>query len=231
MSSPRTKSANSSDANTPTRHEDTAPSETVDTRERILRATWRLLEERRGQNVRLEDVARAASVSRQAVYLHFGSRTTLFVETARYADESLKLMERIREACDAETGVVAIEAYVRFWASYAPDVYGLAKALLALRETDEAAAAAWQDRMAAFREGCLTILRQVNRDGAPAVPLAAPWTVETAADFFYATLSIPTWESLTIERGWSREEYVERVTLAVKRALLLTSGEYAVHAE
>jgi AcrR family transcriptional regulator len=220
MSSPRTKSAKSPDANTPTRREKTAPSETFDTRERILRATWRLLEERRGQSVRLEDVARAANVSRQAVYLHFGSRSTLFVETARYADESLKLMERIREACDAETGVVAIEAYVRFWASYAPDVYGLAKALLALRETDEAAAAAWQDRMAAFREGCLTILRQVDRDGAPAISLAAPWTVETAADLFYATLSIPTWESLTIERGWSREEYIERVTLAIKRALL-----------
>jgi AcrR family transcriptional regulator len=220
MSSPRTKSAQPPDENTPKREEDAAPSESLDTRERILRATWRLLEERRGQNVRLEDVARAASVSRQAVYLHFGSRTALFVETARYADESLKLMERIREACDAKTGVVAIEAYVRFWASYAPDVYGLAKALLALRETDEAAAAAWQDRMAAFREGCLTILRQVNRDGAPAIPLAAPWTVETATDFFYATLSIPTWESLIIERGWSREEYIERVTLAIKRALL-----------
>jgi AcrR family transcriptional regulator len=214
------------------KHSDSAETtETPDTRERILRATWRLLEERRGQNVRLEDVARAANVSRQAVYLHFGSRTTLFVETARYADESLKLMERIREACDAETGVVAIEAYVRFWASYAPDVYGLAKALLALRETDEAAAAAWNDRMAAFREGCLTILRQVNRDGAPALSLAPPWTIETAADFFYTTLSIPTWESLIIERGWSSEEYIERVTLAIKRALLLTPGEYPVQAE
>jgi AcrR family transcriptional regulator len=220
MSSPHRKSAKSPDAHTPTRDEDAAPPETLDTRERILRATWQLLEERRGQNVRLEDVALAAHVSRQAVYLHFGSRTTLFVETARYADESLKLMERIREACDAETGVVAIEAYVRFWASYAPDVYGPAKALLILRETDEAAAAAWNDRMSALREGCLTILRQVKRDGAPAIPLASPWTVETAADYFYAALSIPTWEILTIERGWSSEEYVERVTLAIKRALL-----------
>jgi AcrR family transcriptional regulator len=220
MSSSHTKSASSSDANPDQQDDRVATSEILDTRERILRATWRLLEERRGQNVRLEDVARAASVSRQAVYLHFGSRTTLFVETARYADESLKLMERIREACDAETGVVAIEGYVRFWADYVPDIYGLAKALLVLRETDEAAAAAWQDRMTALRNGCLTLLRQVNRDGAPATPLAAPWTVETAADFFYATLSIPTWESLTIERGWSREEYIERVTLAIKRALL-----------
>ena len=192
----------------------------MDTRERILRATWRLLEERRGQNVRLEDVARAASVSRQAVYLHFGSRTTLFVETARYADKSLKLMERIREACDAETGVVAIEAYVRFWAGYVPDIYGLAKALLILRETDEAAAAAWNDRMTALRDGCLTILRQVDREGRLTIPLASPWTVETAADFFYATLSISTWESLIIERGWSSEAYTERVALAIKRALL-----------
>jgi AcrR family transcriptional regulator len=230
MSSPRTKSSKSPIANTPSRDEDTAPSETLDTRERILRATWRLLEERRGQNVRLEDVARAASVSRQAVYLHFGSRTTLFVETARYADESLKLMERIREACDAEAGVVAIEAYVRFWADYVPDIYGLAKALLVLRETDEAAAA-WNDRMTALRNGCLTLLRQVNHEGRPSIPLAAPWTIETAADFFYATLSIPTWESLTIERGWSSEEYIERVTLAIKRALLQTPGGSADQVE
>jgi AcrR family transcriptional regulator len=212
-------------------HEDlersAAPSEALATRERILRATWRLLEERRGQRVRLEDIARAANVSRQAVYLHFGSRTTLFVETARYADESLRLMERICQACDAETGVIAIEAYVRFWADYVPDIYGLAKALLALRETDEAAATAWNDRMAAFREGCLTILRQVERDGALADRLAAPWTVETAADYFYAALSIPTWESLTLECGWSREEYVERVALAIKRALLAAPGEGA----
>jgi AcrR family transcriptional regulator len=222
MSSPHAKNSKSSHAKARSHGAEAEKAEAIDTRERILRATWRLLEERRGQNARLEDVAQAASVSRQAVYLHFGSRATLFVATAHYADESLKLMERIREACDVETGVIAIEAYVRFWASYAPDIYGLAKALLALRETDEAAAAAWDDRMAALREGCLTILRQVNHDGAPAVPLAPPWTVETAADYFYATLSIPTWEALTIERGWSHEEYVERITLAIKRALLAT---------
>jgi AcrR family transcriptional regulator len=222
MSSFEAKTPKSSHVQARSHGTEAEEAEAVDTRERILRATWRLLEERRGQNVRLEDVAQAASVSRQAVYLHFGSRTALFVETARYADESLKLMERIREACDVETGVIAIEAYVRFWASYAPDVYGLAKALLALRESDEAAAAAWDDRMAALREGCLTILRQVNRDGAPAIHLAIPWTVETAADYFYAALSIPTWEALTIERGWSSEEYVERVTSAIKRALLTT---------
>jgi hypothetical protein len=69
----------------------------------------------------------------------------------------------------------------------------------------------------------------VNRDGAPAISLAAPWTVETAADYFYTALSIPTWEALTIERGWSREEHeeheehIERVTFAIKRALLATS--------
>ncbi|MBA2782057.1 MAG: helix-turn-helix transcriptional regulator, partial [Rubrobacteraceae bacterium] len=38
------------------------------TRTRILEATWRLMEERSGQGVRMRDVAEAAGVSRQAVY-------------------------------------------------------------------------------------------------------------------------------------------------------------------
>jgi AcrR family transcriptional regulator len=61
-------------------------------------------------------MSRAANVSRQALYLHFGSRTALFIETARYVDESLKLMERIREACDSGNGMLGIEEYLRFWA-------------------------------------------------------------------------------------------------------------------
>ena len=51
---------------------------TVSTRERILTATRRLLEGGR-VNVGLEDVAKRAGVSRQAVYLIFGSRAQLLL--------------------------------------------------------------------------------------------------------------------------------------------------------
>jgi len=47
------------------------------TRTKILEATWKLMEDRRGQGVRMGDIAKAAGISRQAIYLHFDTRTAL----------------------------------------------------------------------------------------------------------------------------------------------------------
>ncbi len=52
-------------------------SENSETRDRILDAAWTLLEEKAGSGVRMSDIARQAGISRQAVYLHFASRTEL----------------------------------------------------------------------------------------------------------------------------------------------------------
>src|SRR5690348_11256839 len=131
------------------------PETDITTRERILRESWHMLEQRRGQSVRLEDIAKAVGVSRQAIYLHFRSRSELFIATARYVDDQLHLMERIQEACEAEANR-AIEALITWWASYIPEIYGLARALLILRETDEAASAAWADRLQAVYSGFLS---------------------------------------------------------------------------
>ncbi len=186
-----------------------------ETRERILRATWHLMEQRRGQGVRLEDVARAANVSRQAVYLHFSSRAELLIATAHYLDEQLGLRDRVQKALGANSGILLIDAYVEFWTNYLPEIYGLAKAFLTARETDDAAAAAWADRMHALYQGCRYVVRNVAREGM----LAPPWTIEAAADFFWATLALETWEHLTIERGWSQDQYRERMQWVIKRAL------------
>lgn len=194
--------------------ETTKAAGTMDTRERILHETWRMLEARRGQKVRLEDIAKAAGVSRQAIYLHFGSRADLFIATVRYADERLHAADRMRAACEAE-GNQAIEALITWWASYVPDIYGLAKALLAVRETDEAASAAWADRMSTFYDGCVLTLQSIARDG----HLADGWTVEQAADFLWSLLSVDTWERLTVDRGWSKEQYIERLRMVAKHAL------------
>jgi AcrR family transcriptional regulator len=196
--------------------ETTELTDAPDTRERILRETLRLMEQRRGRGVRVEDIARAAGVSRQAVYLHFGSRTELLVATARYLDERLRLSERIQRVFAAPSGQERLDGYMAFWASYIPEIYGLAKALLTQRDTDEAAAAAWADRMAAMYQGCRMAIRCVEQEG----QLAPEWTGDAAADFFWAALSIETWEHLTIERGWTQTQYLDRMRQVVKRALL-----------
>ncbi len=187
-----------------------------ETRTRILEATRRLTEEHRGRGVRMRDVAEAAGVSRQAVYDHFGSRAKLLVETTHYVDEVRGLEERRRRFREATTGVGRLEAHVEFWGNYIPEVYGMAKALLAVRETDEAAAAAWDDRMGAVRESCRTTIEALHRDGM----LAPEWSRDVAVDLMWTMLSIRNWEQLTTECGWSTNQYVSRMQKLLKRTLV-----------
>ncbi|HZA47260.1 MAG TPA: TetR/AcrR family transcriptional regulator [Rubrobacter sp.] len=187
-----------------------------ETRTRILEATRRLTEEHRGQGVRMRDVAEAAGVSRQAVYDHFGSRAKLLVETTHYVDGVRGLEERRRHFREATTGVGRLEAYVEFWGNYIPEVYGMAKALLVARETDEAAAAAWDDRMSAVRESCRRTIEALHREGM----LAPEWSRDVAVDLMWTMLSIRNWEQLTTECGWSTNQYVSRMQELLKRTFV-----------
>ena len=174
------------------------------------------MEERNGQGVRMSDVARAAGVSRQAVYDHFGSRADLMVATVRYGDTVLGLDERLRSYRAATSGVERLEALVEFWGNYIPEIHGIARALLAARETDEAVAAGWDDRMGVVYEGCRDIVERLHRDGV----LAPGWSLKEASDALWTMLSIRSWESLVIERGWPVSRYVNRMQELTERAFV-----------
>ena len=101
---------------------------------------------------------RLQAITRQAVYLHCKSRAQLSrrrrvaLATTHYVDEVRALSDRLRRYQAAGSALERLELYVEFWANYIPEIYGVAKALLADREADGAAATAWNDRMAAVRE-------------------------------------------------------------------------------
>jgi AcrR family transcriptional regulator len=174
------------------------------------------MEERRGHGVRMEDVAHAAGVSRQAVYLHFASRADLLIATVRYVDEVRGVNERVERFRVAAKGVEALEAYIEFWGHYVPEIYGLARALLAVRETDAAAAAAWEDRMAVARWSCRCIIECLVRDGM----LAPEWQAAEATQALWAMLSIAVWEDLTVSCGWTTSQYVHWLQVALKRTFV-----------
>ncbi|MBZ0281658.1 MAG: TetR/AcrR family transcriptional regulator [Anaerolineae bacterium] len=187
-----------------------------ETRERILKETWHLMEKSQGQGVRLQDIAKAAGVSRQAVYMHFGSRAGLLIATTHYLDKMLKLEDRLQPYRNAQTAIEALDAFIEFWINYIPDIYGLAKALLAARETDADAAAAWEDRMQAVRSGCHRVAVRLHEEGL----LAAGWSIDEATDFFWALLSVRNWENLTLACGWTNAQFIGR-TKQVLRAILV----------
>lgn len=176
----------------------------TDTRTNILEATVRTLEETGGHGVRMGDIAKETGISRQAVYLHFASRTDLLIAATRYLDQKLDVDQRLAPSRAATTGIERLQLYIECWGNYIPEIYGVAKALMMARDTDEAAAAAWRDRMRAMRDGCRAAIDALHDDGT----LASGWTRPKATDALWTLLLVPTWENLTAECGWSTKQYI-----------------------
>jgi AcrR family transcriptional regulator len=191
-------------------------SENIETRTRILVATVRMLEEHGGRGVRMGDIAEAAGISRQAVYLHFASRTELLVAATKYLDEVLDVDRRLAPSRAATSGAERLALFIDCWGHYIPEIYAVAKALLLARENDEAAAAAWNDRMLAMRDGCRAAIESLYSDG----KLAPEWTPKRATDTLWTMLLVPNWENLTGECGWSTRQYVRWMKTVAKRTFI-----------
>jgi len=186
------------------------------TRTKILDATWKLMEKQRGRGVRMSDIARKAGVSRQAVYLHFESRVELMRATTKYVDEVLGLDGRFARVQEAKNAGEALEFFIEVWGNYIPEIYGISKALLAVRDEDEAAAAAWDECMECLRSASDEIIGGLDREGV----LSARWDKEEAGELLFAMLSIQNWEQLTLGCGWTQAGYVEGMALMLRRTLV-----------
>lgn len=193
----------------------------IETRTRILKTTVRMLEKRGGRGVRMGDIAKESGISRQAIYLHFASRIELLVAATRYLDEILDVDSRLAPSRAATSGIERLALYIECWGNYIPDIYGVVKALLLARDTDEAAAAAWKDRMAAMRDGCRAAIDALHSDG----NLAPEWTREKATDVLWTMLCVPNWENLTDECGWSNQQYIQRMIVIAERTFVNDQGK------
>jgi len=188
----------------------------IETRGKILRAAWKLLEADQAKSVRMSDIAKEAGISRQALYLHFPTRAELLVATARYLDQVKNVDERLATSRTASTGMERLNAFIEAWGNYIPEIYGVAKAFLAMKDTDDAAALAWNDRMQAVRKGCEAAIKALKKDGA----LSSDYSTKQATDILWTLLSVRNWEQLTIDCGWSQTRYIETTKLLAERVLL-----------
>lgn len=192
-------------------------SQKLDTRKRILAATWKLMEQRKGQGVSMSDIAKEAGISRQALYLHFDSRKKLMIATVGYVDEVKGLNERLKQFQQAKNGIELLETCVDIWGNYIPEIYGLAKALLSTHETDDATAAAWNGCMSCLRDVCQQTIETLETEGV----LATQWTQKEAIDMFWTMISVQNWEQLTIDCGWSTERYINQMKVLLKHTFVV----------
>ncbi|WP_437759577.1 TetR/AcrR family transcriptional regulator [Sorangium sp. So ce1389] len=187
-----------------------------DTRAVILEAARRLVTEPGRRGVSMAEIASAAGVSRQAVYLHFETRTQLLVALVRHVDEVHGFADLVRKCERAPDARAVLSEFIGAWADYVAHITDVARAMRAARATDEDAELAWRDRMRGFTGVCAGFVARLQAEGA----LADEWSASDAADFLATILSIGNWQELIEERSWSRPRYVRAMRRSVEQSLL-----------
>jgi AcrR family transcriptional regulator len=186
---------------------------------RILDAALAVIGKRGGADVSMADIARAARISRQAVYLHFADRAALMLALVRHTDAVCGVDREIRNVARAPAGVEAMRVMVSMQARLNPGIWAVARCFNAVRRTDRAAERGWQDRLQHRLEGCRRIVRRLRKEGA----LKAGLSEAAAADLLWSITSLRTWEDLVLHRGWTAEQYEERMHRLLLGALTNTA--------
>jgi AcrR family transcriptional regulator len=181
-----------------------------DTRARILDTAWKLVRERGVEAVTVADVAAAAGVSRQLVYVHFENRAGLLVATVRRHDVRSGFAGRADQAAELAP-VAALERLLREWFAYLPEILPVARALEAAAVNGDDGGAAWRDRMGDLREVLAAAVDRVASDGR----LAEGWTPAAATDWVWARVQPPAFAYLVADRGWPAGEFVDRAVPSI----------------
>jgi AcrR family transcriptional regulator len=188
----------------------------TNTRTRILDAAIGLIKKRRGANISMAEVATAAGISRQGLYLHFADRAELLVQLARHADEKRGLHEALAEVMQAPTGYQAMRGYVQLQARMNPGIWTLARAVDGARRDDPDVERAWQDRLAARLKICREIVRLLAEDPG----LKSNLNEAAATDLMWSVTSLRMWEDLVLCRNWTARQYEAYITSLLEDALL-----------
>lgn len=191
------------------------------TRSTILASALKLLVERGYYGVGMEEVARDAGVSRQALYLHFKSKSELLVAMAKFNDDNINVPELVQLGVEAETALEALDSGIQAYGVIEPQIYELAILVYSARRSDEAADAVWRDRMDYRRSNARQVIERIHKDGY----LAEGWTVDEATDFAWGLLSTSTYELLVVERGWSIEQFLDRLRTMLYKVLIIEPDE------
>lgn len=191
------------------------------TRERILSAARELAEQDDGGVPSMSELARAVGISRQALYLHFPDRAALLLALVAHVDEREELQAGLAAVQAAPDAAGQIRAWAQMQAWRNPRIAPLARALDQARHTDQAASAAWQDRVGNRMRGAAAIITRLREEG----QLHPSWNTQEAAALLWELTSFRVWDDLVNESRLTPDRYVEIVTAAALTTLASQIGE------
>jgi AcrR family transcriptional regulator len=186
-----------------------------DTRLSIVEATRSLLEETGYPDISLNDIARKAGVSRQTIYVQFGSKSGVLQAVGEHIEHAALegLIPTLLQASNpVEALRLGLQRVVRF---YEHDDQVL-RNLHAQTVYDASYATVWRDKQQEIWRNTRRLVEWLDREGC----LAASWNVEEATDWLWAANSFESYHQLVGERGWTAEQFVLRIMQLVEKTLL-----------
>ncbi|HKX68295.1 MAG TPA: helix-turn-helix domain-containing protein [Intrasporangium sp.] len=175
------------------------------TREALLSAARRLVEERGFESVTLAAVAESAGVSHRALYLHFHSRSDLLTTLYRHLGVTEDLVSSLARVWDSADAVSALSEWASHIARSHPRILAINRAIERARFTDPDAAALWDLTMRNWLKSCRRLAAWLDDEGS----LSERWTVQSAADMLWTLMSWDVTERLVVSRRWSERRYAE----------------------
>jgi AcrR family transcriptional regulator len=188
------------------------------TRTAVLDATWSLMADKKRLDVNLSEVAAAAGVSRQTIYIAFGDRAGLLMAMVQHKDtQSDHVMRLGRVSFASKVTPEDFRGYLEVWFEYLALIYPVAILLDATSVTDKEAAAAWDDRM---KGALLAGLKRIFANLAKRRHLAPGWKPDQGAELVWSLIHPTCFRQLVLGCGWKIEEF-RRSRLAIIGATLL----------
>lgn len=185
------------------------------TREGLLDAAWELVIDR-GAEVSMAEIAKAVGVSRQAVYLHFGSRAGLLDALVKRADERFGIFANFEQALAESDPEQRLQRCLSVWFEFVLEISPVALDLIRLRTTDAAASKAWEDRMVDARALFAQLIYSLAEDKV----LSDGMVKQDAAEYLWAACSVQSWNLLTGDCAWPVNKAQTHLIQAAKAALL-----------
>jgi AcrR family transcriptional regulator len=185
-------------------------------RARILDAAWAMVESGRLGELTMAGVGSAAGVSRQTVYVQFGTRAGLLVDLVRERDEANPRGERVAAALALPNPVDALVELTRELSGWWREIHPVARALHAAALNDEAARAAWEDRMRHLHAFTTTVVQRLDEAGV----LAREWDAPRASEWLATQLNPLNWVMLVEDSGWAQGLYEERMATIAQQVLV-----------
>jgi len=183
-----------------------------------LLAAARTLVEREGlPAVTMASVAEHAGVTRRAVYLHFSTRAELVTALYEYVNETSELSASLKSVWLAPDSAAALDEWAHHLARCHTELIPVGRAFQRVRGTDADAGYSWDVVMRQWRKSCRRLAEWLAAEGR----LAAPWTVETAADMLWALMSFDVLEALVVDRRWSRKRLARRLSVLLRSTFVV----------